>query len=730
MSGDANIHRTSWKVEAIRRGDLKISGPVPITEETPLTEDEERDYAEKVKVEDPPLLQDASGQQNHEQLASTEQAPTSQSKHPQQSSEQAEVRPPTQQDLLQPQHKRLSATVREMSEMQRRTPTGPASINSPSPFPSIPDGSMKTSTRRKRKSGLRNVFRKMFGRKGKEEPLQEEAEPVPVQQRGHGHHVSDPGLLRQSPKQSPQRQHESPSGPRISDLPVRELEPMNPLGQHLPFPMNVNAPQETSPPMDYLTFALPSGELGRRRATLPSVLTANDPPRSAGLAESQRRLSTWEEQHDAESIPSPQIGVALSSPSHAKNSGQSIKSKRRSRSAGALRDLAKAHAPVERRRSAEIRYWRSSYASGSVYSAQTPRPQTARTVDTVGSMDTEAKAPELAVESYIAQLPTVAQHDQDISEIQLPVEAFDFGNLMTGFSDGDEHTAKEVEHSESTRSTKRLSIDDRVKQLEENMRELETSVHRISGRGNRQTIILENPPKGRRSRNRSSSATSDRPSSHRSSRGSTNTLHMRRESDNPPSPGLAPLSAVRESPSSSDRRQTVVATNPRPISTQQSEIAEQLAAVYEALRHERGARKTLQVQVMSLQRELANLHALVHKLVSASPSYPTPSPDGIIISNEERLTTPRASTRDARGLGIDAQRSRSPRHDASRFSQSDRDSDHDHGGDDSTTSSREDIASPEDWATPKEESGFGSGFFHHSRSREAEAVQEKDDDMF
>lgn len=516
---------------------------------------------------------------------------------------------------------------------------------------------------------------------------------------------------------------EDVSRPRISDLQVRELEPINPLGQHLPFPMNVNAPAEASPPQEYLTFEIPP--LGRRRATLPSVLLSDAEAQAlaAVIASGEgKHLPTWEERHEGESIPSPnKIGIALSSPPH---SAQSVQAKRRSQSAGALRDLAKTRPSIERRRSEEIRYWRNSYQSGSIYSVATPRPRTAQTMETVrtiGTHDTVAKESEPAAESGIADvpIPIVAQHDQDIGAIPLPVDAFNFGNLRTAFSDdGQEAASPDV----TARSEKRLSIEDRVKGLEDTMRNLETSVRRISGRSNRQTIILENAPKGRRSRNRSSSATSDRQSSHHSSKNSQRTVSIQQEGSGPPSPTLGPLSAVNEFPQSNDRRETVIAVEPsaiRPPTAQQSDIAAQFVQILEALQHERGARKALENQVNSLQREVAELHAIVTKFIARSPSYPTPSPDAIIVSNEERLSTPRAAPRAERGLGFESDdgtpaTSRNTRETIiSRFSRSDSEA-----GDYSVTSSREDITSPEAWATPKEESGFSSGFFSRNKSQD------------
>ncbi|KAF2122615.1 hypothetical protein BDV96DRAFT_639192 [Lophiotrema nucula] len=743
MSGEGILRRSSWKAEAIRRGDLKISGPIPITEETPLSDEEEREYAQKHSMDPPPPLSEPA-------LEPPEPA------HPPPSipeeslhtvPETVEPAHPEAQEQEEPRQQQQTNGVRQMGEPPRKSSPEPT-VTSPSPFPSIPESTTKTTPKKKRKSGLRNVFRKMFGRRSRERPQEEEEEDTVHR---HGYHRSDPGMLRQSQQSTvPERANTTAGRPRISDLPVRELQPINPLGQHLPFPMNVNAPQEASPPHEYLTFEVPD-QLGRRRATLPSVLLTHNEASAISAAWGGKSSMSFDERQEIESptIPSPQIGMAISSPTGA----QSIASKRRSRSAGALRDWAKASAAgrpsAERRRSEEIRYWRHSGLSGSLYSSNTPRPRTAQTVETVRSIDERPVGARKEVEiSESRDIPeaSVAQHDQDLSQIQLPVEAFNFGNLKSEFSDDEHHStpAHEVEpiaqesevptKSPKRTTSKRLSIEDRVQYLEDNVRALEGSVRRFSGRSNRQTIILENAPKGRRSsRNRSSSATSDRQSSHHSSKSSNQTLSIRQsEPSDPPSPTLAPLSAVSEFPSSSQNRpQTIIALEPSALSKSQSQpqdVEENFTQVYAQLKHERASRKALEKQVISLQRELVDLHNLFTKFISAaaSPSYPTPSPDAIIASNEERLSTPRAIRRPEHpkiGLGFESDSetsvppsnrvpgtsARKPRV-LSRFSQSDSEGGGEGGGEWSTSSSKEDVTSPEAWATPKEESGFGIEF--------------------
>lgn len=507
------------------------------------------------------------------------------------------------------------------------------------------------------------------------------------------------------------------SKPRISDLPVRELQPINPLGQHLPFPMNVNAPQEVSPPHEYLTFEIPPEPI-RRRATLPSLHVPNPDIQDGESDYVNKAMARWDERQEFGSVPSPQIGIALSSPPPTSHSAQS---RRRSRSAGALRDLAKGRPSVERRRSAEIRYWRNSYQSGSIYSMASPRPQTARTVETIRSgeqpnIPTEPP-PVVVGEPSSSEVPDITEHQREKEEIQHPEQEFNFGDL-TGTLPNEPSTREE--RGVRTDSTKRLSIEERVKNLEDNMRVLETSVRRISVRNNRQTIILENAPKGR---NRSSSGTSSAQGSQHSSKTSSRTLSLRQESPEAVISSVPTLPPGDEDLSSDQQRQTVIALNPTatslPLATQSSDLAGQIAELNSALMHERLARKALERQVDTLQREVTDLHALVNKFISQSPSYPTPSPDAIVTSSEERLATPRASSRPGIGAGYEQQRGSEDLHRKgretmlSRFSQSDSEGEDDglEGQSASITSSREDVTSPEAWATPKEEIGFGSGFF-------------------
>lgn len=185
MSADGhfngNLQRSSWKAEAIRRGDLKISGPIPITEDIPLNEEEEREFAEKESALSPSTLHDDLNQVvPTQQLPDPPQfpppAPPVIQVEPQPRSLSLEEQPqiPVETRKSPPQH--LPVQMQNTPERHRRSATEPISIATPSPLLAHPETLTQLSNRKKRKSGLRNVFRKMFGRRSRDESEEDEVQ--------------------------------------------------------------------------------------------------------------------------------------------------------------------------------------------------------------------------------------------------------------------------------------------------------------------------------------------------------------------------------------------------------------------------------------------------------------------------------------------------------------------------------------------------------------------------
>jgi hypothetical protein len=148
-----------------------------------------------------------------------------------------------------------------------------------------------------------------------------------------------------------------------------EYRPLTPMdAPRLPFPMNVNAPQPESPYKPGDGASPDARGTHKRRATLPSI--------ALSPAEANALTKYWDRGEGSGSpvsgplpqpsnlgpgaeheggIPAPLIGLAITS--------NSIAQKRRSRSADALHEMALQHGLADlplRRRSAEIKYWRST----------------------------------------------------------------------------------------------------------------------------------------------------------------------------------------------------------------------------------------------------------------------------------------------------------------------------------------------------------------------------------
>ncbi|KAF2502211.1 hypothetical protein BU16DRAFT_554284 [Lophium mytilinum] len=708
----APLERSSWKAGAIRRGQLKISGPIPLT-----TEEEDELLTAKRNTDPFPQRADS--------LSAAQRLLHKKSLHADRAREEtAPASDVQQQDTASPsppalRHKRSSTAIRDISVMQREHPepnlSKPEQHRNPAPSPTADEMAVP---QKRRKSGLRSVFRKMFGRRGKDEIKRESVAR-------HGYHRSDPGVLSAVQNRSRENANAirarsksslSVRDQRISDLPVRELRPLNPLGAHLPFPMNVNAPEESSPSHEYLTFEHPT--VRRRRATLPSVVLSHSEVAalSAIWSATGARVKPGEDRPPEDSIPSPEIGIALSSPTHAK---------RRSRSAGALRELSTRQESIPRRRSAEIRYWRTSGAdrSVSVYSTTTPRPTTGDDTNT-DNVPTESieKEPSFSSPPNQTSVPGILavdekfpEHDPlNLSPTSPPFEV-NFGALNSSFSEShDEDAEREMPADSPAPSLAPVKLEDRVQRLESGMHVLEQSLHRLTGRSHRQTIILENAPKGRRAT--SASTIRDDEDSRPPSMKSLKSKPQSRKSSGKSSAEALALKADDElpagttfltSPSSTHSMRTTSAPLPfhtqaelQPNATQPSP-ADQIAAVSTILRHERAARKALEQTVLALQREVAELRAILQQTRIA---YPTPSPDGILGTHEvEQVPTPRAhrdwrdTVRDERGMGKERV--------VSRFSRSESE-----GGDDADEEDEgmgldtgSEVTSPDVWATPKEE---------------------------
>jgi hypothetical protein len=207
MSVQGGVQRprsASWKVEAIRRGDLKISGPIPIEEDTPLSDEEEREFAERHGERRIEEALEVLAPHEH----TIRQVPNSQATLRQEDST-VEIAMKTaskdqdyaRQELeLHDQHParsplRSPLAMHPTDAGQRDSVFQPRSHTPPTPFRATPESTSHSNTvaakKQKRKSGIRGVFRKMFGRKDRDDSQDRNTERNEESvRRGHSYHHS------------------------------------------------------------------------------------------------------------------------------------------------------------------------------------------------------------------------------------------------------------------------------------------------------------------------------------------------------------------------------------------------------------------------------------------------------------------------------------------------------------------------------------------------------------
>ncbi|KAF2838235.1 hypothetical protein M501DRAFT_993089 [Patellaria atrata CBS 101060] len=664
-TSNGGLRRTSTTAAAIRRGDLKISSPIPIS----IPGKSEKLATQPATAEIPPPVTEGSVEGSNitnDESVREDVVLKAEEIEPVENNQTPHVL----------RHKRSSLDIRDLGHKQERaedpsvkkrhTTELASTFNTTHPFvPTTPRSQTSMDMRKPQKVGsLKAVLRKIFRRKSKSPTAARR------QSRGHDYHRSDPGVLTTAPKETIKEEEEKESSPnsrRILSLPVKELTPINPLGSHLPFPMNVNAPQQKSPPHEYLPFdvnATPT--IRQRRATLPSVIlnSADVEALTAIWGDSGAHVTAVEEQRLSQMDSEKPIGIAVSS---------NTSSKRRSQSAGALRDLSKEHAipSLQRRRSAEIRYWRSNAAhrsrSVSVYSTEMQeRRDSLKSLSPHDPTDDSPRGRSSATTTGKEPSPSIP-----IEKVQL--QAFDFGTL-------DSAPERESGHQDETYASPTFSLEDRITNLEKHHSSLESSLQRLTGRSHRQTIILENAPKGR-SRERRDRSTSSSPFRSRllnrssspspniseqplgldpgpeisapaippsevphnltflTSPSTSNTLHHLHHGLGfaafPPASSASETYSASQphssppalsSPASTSNPQTVVHSssplqNSSPSQQQSSSSGgsptqQQLAALSILLSHERAARKALEAQVGHLQTEMYELRTELGRLVA------------------------------------------------------------------------------------------------------------------
>lgn len=383
----------------------------------------------------------------------------------------------------------------------------------------------------------------------------------------------------------------------------------------LPFPMNINAPDPSASPSNYLSFET-GPRVHRRRATLPSIVLSPDDAAELRKMWNPTSPSTLSL---GQSLPSPEIGMAFTS----------IKSEnpnRRSRSAGALHELSVAQKmkTSPRRRSSEIRYWRTSRV-------EMEQLEQDRRVSTSSECRSDDSSIAASVHNSMTEVSD-AFADTGSSFHGDNVNAFDFGSTATEPNATDKHVSV---------------VEARLSQLEYNMQHLSLSLQEATLQRTQQPFALAKAPIHRKShsslnssRNGASTDSKDvvLPKRKISPKHST---QIRAASAGPTPPSTYSPSSDRCSLLASTMLSPGSAQTIRPSTSQATPQAhtailekaapspllyDQLAPLYNALRYERSVRKGLETQVQQLQRDVFELGKVVAQLRGIE-GYPTPSPD-------------------------------------------------------------------------------------------------------
>jgi hypothetical protein len=452
-----------------------------------------------------------------------------------------------------------------------------------------------------RKGSIRNVVRKIFGRS------RSKRLDSPNQQR-HAYHRSEPHGLPPAQSFFNDGQEDANRAPhRTLSTPLTiSIPPM--LGTKVRSPYAVEFPNSARlKPLEISSpFEVPGASV-RRRKTLPSLLIAGQDTEAVEPASKKAEMPPMPTRLSAEQLrPSTsEIGLALS---------ETRESKRRSRSAGGMptRDSGVASEP-ERKRSAEIRFWRESHqgsvlrASGFTVPYSVPPPNEQERDDKWQAMHDQSQEP-LTPPTEISESP----RDQHV----------------TSHSRQDTLGTLDGSTQLNFRSTSGLSrdLEERVTQLEANLQYFQRSLHKMQAERNRRTVIVgDYPSPEQRKSYRTPSMLADDlhlPTRHLEKdvqqepeilRPATAPLPRSPIAQYPPVPPLPGQS--NEFPPDSPPRPTRPSESRKPSNLTITNPSVKFKSLYQMLADERSARRRLETQMRTLHTDIQDLQ----QQVSTSP---------------------------------------------------------------------------------------------------------------
>ncbi|WEW57347.1 hypothetical protein PRK78_002813 [Emydomyces testavorans] len=416
------------------------------------------------------------------------------------------------------------------------------------PQPSV-SGSLgqRSTMNRRRASVFKRIMRKLFNRKHQSDPViqdsgfNDKTHTTTPSQGSIGLRNSGTQFLtvaeaaRCSIKSSSTLGHTTPIEPTVVEI--------------TPFPKETEGDTQLKSPR----------KRPRRRATLPSLVLSTDEARELANKIAQQGL-------ESESVCSPLMDqTSIETPLRMTDT----QLKRRSRSAYALRESARAHrmSPIQwRRRSAEIKRWR---VDSDKEAEAEPAQDRSETPSTTGEEEdpTEIRVKNLAPDVELGQ--------------------FDFGNLISNIQEDND-----------------VSLTQRVSTLEVKLMDLEFAIAKMQGSDISpiQPLPLIHPSKKATAGSQNSDSESSAPPLSSSLRVSPS--HHATPPRSSPTDTSRPLSTATLRPNTSTQHSS--STSPSSFTSPGISV-EQYSALTTLLRREQSARKNLESQVLQLQREVQQL---------------------------------------------------------------------------------------------------------------------------
>ena len=496
-----------------------------------------------------------------------------------------------------------------------------------------------------RKGSIRNVIRRVFGRRSRE--AEPEPEPAAKQSPGHGYHRSEPTGLSSQPEMPEGNVDDSDLVQRTFSVPAVPIS--SPL-LRMRSPYAVEFPQSARlKPINLGSPFTAPGSTLRRRKTLPSVLISEHEAAVVQAALQPQGADFALTGQTSQDAPSNEIGRAY---------GTTATEKRKSRSADDVRRAEVETSRLSRKRSEEIQFWRDSIQGGVLRASgfRVPSPAIGETEEREGDRTPIQRTEDPFVsQGEPSGLSPARPRPQDMSPSAL-------GSQLS------------------------QDLEDRVARLEAGLRSFRGELSQIAADRNRRTILIGSAvPSTRRRRASSGGRTASmlaetlqsdiQPSSYQYEYSGTARPSTSPEPPRTPTRFADPSAAVPAMPvyqrTSEEQYRTPSPPSPPTAtagngngSSRNQTPQYTFRSLYEMLTDERSARRRLETQMRGLRDEISNLHyqvSLQSNVQSQRSSYYAQGSSrlhALLRETEDSPPGPDAQQRGSGSVGLSAERQR------------------------------------------------------------------------